>query len=73
MKYRISYLLALFWAVSSTAGDIDLIGNWYVSGFYEELVIQGNRAYVADVYGMATLDVADPGNINMLSHQAGQG
>ncbi|MCX6640816.1 MAG: T9SS type A sorting domain-containing protein [bacterium] len=73
MKLSLIISAALLLVNVSLAGYIDQTGDWYISGYYEEPLIVGNRAYIADVYGMATLDVTNPANISLLSQQPGWG
>lgn len=55
------------------AGNIEHVGDWHVSGFYEKPVIVGNTAYIANVYGVIALDVSNPLDIIELGYQPGMG
>lgn len=73
MKLKITLWVILVWTAATRAGSIEHLSDWYVSGFYENLVVQANQAFVANVYGMTALDVTDPANISLLSHQPSPG
>lgn len=68
-----AFTASLIMTSIALAGSITHLGDWYVSGSYEEVIISGNRALVADVYGMVALDISNPDNIYPLSHQSGLG
>jgi hypothetical protein len=69
----LSLFIALLTVCGALAGALEHVGDWYVSGFYEEPVVVGNTAYVANVYGVAALDVSTPSSINPVSYYPGVG